>query len=721
MADKYCDHGAYTSAVVTGTISGSTLTLSAIASGVPSAGMHLIGTSILPGTYITADGSGGTGTYSLSRSHSGTPTVTELRCGRPRATPEWGVAQEGDGTATGLATPAIATITMSGATADAGDTLTILGAVLTCVASGASTNQFNAGTGTTLIDNIVTAINRTTNTATLTAQATGWTTPKIQDALFARRTGNDLEIMTRAGSATYNSGTVAQSGMTGVTGPWSFSGGAGGAWGHLENGNASLTFWPSGIAVATYGVFAVTKPLAGVIAAGDTVNIRAKRSLTWFGYGLNHELRSSGTEALPVKFLVDNGTVWADTNPQLVLDMHLAVNSGNGTFALCNISALTECHELVGQTNANGTKSLVISNTETASGGNLLILMLGGTRLSGFLLNSPGGQAVQFRSGSANAGQYRAVAEEGKAECVLSSHSFISHADGIDVNWAFHGIEFSNSGAVTANTAGVVLLGAAGSRSNIELVGCKMTGYVAGSKLVNITGLPENPSHLSFDACDLGNVSQRGPFYATRSAFLRAAERKQCITTVSRSGDRDFSMDSAFGFYEWNSQLSFPVCRALLDDGTTKWSIKALPTTNTGSISRTNSLKLPRLSTINSLADGVRTLTLEFVAESTLTPTTKTVSMLIQYVDTSGNVVTANTYGHPGAAISSSSIAWSNESGGFVTYSNVGTVNHNKWKLTFTVPSAIETGTEIGVWINLAAYSADDTKTYFFDPEIGVA
>lgn len=729
MADKYCDNGAYTSAAITGTITGTVLTVTAVASGVVCVGARVAGTSILAGTYITSagTGTGGTGTYNVSRSHGSSIAATGAESGIPWATPVWGSAQEGDGAGTGAATPAIATITMSGATADAGDTLTILGAVLTCVASGASTNQFNAGTGTTLIDNIVTAINRTTNTATLTAQATGWTTPKIQDALFARRTGNDLEIMTRAGSATYNSGTVAQSGMTGVTGPWSFSGGASGAWGYTFTMTGSLSIWPSAIGTGIYGVMASTRPHAGALQAGDDVYIRGLRRTHVYRVtnGMAHSLRSPGTSASPVRFIFDNGTVWADgADSKHIIDSHHQNNSGNFFLYLADSSFPDECHQLLGQVNASGDYTLKLQATDPSSNGNGFGL-LGRTRVENFLCDASActssGQAA-FRSGGVGSLGRRAIAQNGKM-LASGNTSYLFHSDGVSLNWSIRGVEFSNAGAAVTNT-GLISNSASGWPANIELLGCRFTNFVTGSVLYapNVsTTFWADGSHLTFDACDFGGVTNRGPYYATSSITTRFAERTQTFTVVGRSGNRDFSFDCAFGQVEWNSQQSYPVAGAVLDDGTTGWSLKVLPSTVSTNVGLDIPLRLPRLSKINSLSDGVRSLTLEFVAESTITPTARTVSMLVQYVDTSGVVQTFDTANMAGAVLSASTATWTNYSGGFVTFNNGGTVNHNRWKLVVSTPTAVKSGTEIGVIVAVGAYSTNATKTYFFDPEVVVA
>jgi hypothetical protein len=65
-------------AVVTGSVSGTTLTVTAVSSGALAVGQILTGTNVLTGTRITAlgTGSGGTGTYTVSQSHTATGLQT---------------------------------------------------------------------------------------------------------------------------------------------------------------------------------------------------------------------------------------------------------------------------------------------------------------------------------------------------------------------------------------------------------------------------------------------------------------------------------------------------------------------------------------------------------------------------------------------------------------------------------------------------------------------
>jgi hypothetical protein len=91
--------GATASAVVTGSISGTTLTVSAVASGTLAVGTRITGTGITAGTSITVlgTGTGGTGTYTVSASHTlSSTTIT----GQPDVGASFTASGAGTGTGT---------------------------------------------------------------------------------------------------------------------------------------------------------------------------------------------------------------------------------------------------------------------------------------------------------------------------------------------------------------------------------------------------------------------------------------------------------------------------------------------------------------------------------------------------------------------------------------------------------------------------------------------
>jgi hypothetical protein len=104
--------GATSSAVVTGSISGTTLTVSAVTSGTLAVGTRITGTGITAGTYITVlgTGTGGTGTYTVSASQTvSSGTIT----GQPAVGATFTATGAGTGTGTAY-TKSISSITLLG-------------------------------------------------------------------------------------------------------------------------------------------------------------------------------------------------------------------------------------------------------------------------------------------------------------------------------------------------------------------------------------------------------------------------------------------------------------------------------------------------------------------------------------------------------------------------------------------------------------------------------
>lgn len=228
----------------------------------------------------------------------------------PPAAPSASAAQDGDGLATGTATVAFMTIDLTAFTAVATNTINVCGALLTCVASGAAANQFNAGSGATLAANLASAINAATNT--VNAAAAGWRSPQLRNACYATASGAVLRIQTRAGSAVYNANANWQvSSATGFNGSavttTQFSGGASGAWGYLTNDDTLGIVWPSAMGRWSYSFMLTTRIAGPDPNAADVVYLRANNRV------LTHSLSSTTAQilfAFDINLVVDDGTVW---------------------------------------------------------------------------------------------------------------------------------------------------------------------------------------------------------------------------------------------------------------------------------------------------------------------------------------------------------------------------------------------------------------------------
>lgn len=254
--------------------------------------------------------------------------------------------QEGDGKASGTGTtPAVSVATMdfTGATAAAGATFGVHGATLTCVASGASTVQFNAGSGSTLAANLVTAINAATASPTVTTG--GVSSPYLKALVWAEASGAVLTVYSRIASSDLNQSVNASCTLVcGATGNWTsnpaasnFSGGVSGPFSRFFN-NVALT---AGInasisAIGTYGAMVVT--MMGTPATGDVMHVRTGRSSADISVSITANtsvtFRNIGTALSYFEVRFDNGTVWSDGNSNQIFTLLMDV-AGQTFTATC--------------------------------------------------------------------------------------------------------------------------------------------------------------------------------------------------------------------------------------------------------------------------------------------------------------------------------------------------------------------------------------------------
>lgn len=724
MASKYLDHGAYGAAVCTGSISTTTLTVTALTSGQLGVGSELTGTGITAGTYITALGTGlgGTGTYTVSVSQTVASTTINAAYGHPLAVPwAWGVPQEGDGTAsTPASASATVSIDLSAATAAAGATVSIMGAVLTCVASGAGANQFNAGAGATLVSNLVTAINRATNTSTIAAQGSGWKTPKVQDAVYARigSPTTTLQIMTRAGSATYNASQVVTSGLTGGSfGPYTFSGGSGGCWGYMHS---RLAIWPSAVAVAAYGLFGSSTTAsinAGWAAAGDVVYVRSSKYLRWTNNGAPMYLPAMGTAALPVKIVVDDSSVWSDgANPQVIIEQTNSNNAWNLTPQSGGFVCLSASRY------SNGTYGLLLRKTNAVGSNDYCVINIAG----GYIV-----EGVEFSCLATGASNWLTFRDNNNTpaltmgayptfkKCAFRRYDqngqsgWFFNSSAVSIRADFSDCDFSYAAATAPIPQFANPLTTTLAAYNFD--GCRFVGWPVGSRMVAATAAWTANHTMTFRNCDLGGITLLGPDLFGSALGYGMYCRSAGVFISNAGSNRDFVVNAAQGFIAWESQRSYPTLNAVLLDGTTKWSIRMVPSTTAGAVSPLGFVESPRLAKINTLGTGVRTVKLEMLLEQTLAWTKREIGFVLEYVDSTGVMRSVDTLDLAGGALDVSTAAWSS-----TTFSDGGTVTFNKRSLSVTTPLSVLDGTEMSVLPRIYTTVADSTKSVFLCPEFVV-
>lgn len=301
--------------------------------------------------------------------------------------------QEGDGKANGTgATPAVASASMdfTSATAAAGATLIVHGATLTCVASGASTNQFNAASGATLASNLASAINAATQAVTTTTG--GLTSPYLKALVWAVASGAVLTIYTRIASADLNQSANASATIScGATANWTsppatanFSGGVSGPWSVFFNIAALAAAVNSTVSGAcTYGGIIAT--MMGSPAAGDVIHVRTGRAgsnITMTGLGstaFTGNTRTVGNAASYLEIRFDNGTIWNDGNSNGVFTLQKDTTGFSASLQLNGYLYLRGQYQSGTDVQNGGVPNFKINHTATDSSGWVFTLYYGST------------------------------------------------------------------------------------------------------------------------------------------------------------------------------------------------------------------------------------------------------------------------------------------------------------------------------------------------------
>lgn len=639
------------------------------------------------------------------------------------ATPTWGVAQDGDGTAIGASTPATVSIDLSAATAAAGATISIMGSgALTCVTSGATTNQFNAGSGATLVANLVAAINRSTNTIAVLGQATGWKTPLVQNTVFARvgSPTTTLEIMTRAGSAQYNSSTVATAGFTGGTfGPYALSGGAGGAWGWVLNTSAAFG---SALAICTYGAWCQNGVIAGVFSGGDLVYVRSGKTITLGASNYSCIFTTGmGSEFNPVRFRIDRSEQWSDgTDP--VFEIRQALDGNGNTFTFGAIYS-TSYVTIEGKRISTGNYTFKITGRSSYQ------VLNGGAKL---FVNGPM-TITACKVANTNNGptgfQTTSSATDNKQTTFLNDVYFawdnlspiISSGNGKQSHVILNGCTFDNTGNTVLHTS--IFTAEQYAPTIYTFNGCRFVAFVAGSKLFSQPAQAYGQQvQLIFSDCDFGGtVTDRGPVMQYNGSTYYHTQTKY-IAIDDRLGKNEFALDTVIGFIEWNASRSQPTLNALLQDGT-EWSVRVVPSSTANMAGVSRPIVLPDFAKRNTLGSNTLRIKLEFLAEKSFVLTPAMVSVIAYYKGSNGTTNAVDSLAQQVMPVNSSE-SWSqmitdpDDSVLRPTYVSGATIYFNRYSLTVDTPTAVMDDTDVTMLVMVRAITSNATKMFFFDPEL---
>lgn len=678
MAIKYCDHGAYSPSyarfTVAGAVANSTLTVSSMIDGTIVSGQRVSWAGQPAGTdyYILASGTstGGTGTFNMSAAATiaaGTQVETfgtgTLRNGYNPTV--WGTPIDGDGQGVAPATSAaIASIDFTNTTVpSSGAVLSVMGCTaipITTAANSATNIQWSA-TLSTLLANIVTVIN-TLATATVADVPTNWNTHQVRNVVLARVVGSTIELMTVSGSELYNGRvaiSVAGVSPSNITAYW--SGGTSGCWGLVLS---QQNVGPSGnldYRTAGVGVFQQGGVIAGSIDPGDTVYLRSDKDIYIGGSGTGQNIISPKTVATtdnPPVFVVDTGDIWSYgvSNPKLRIYNEV---SGVVVFRASSGSS----YVIKGTRYNDDEYSLVIARKSGASYADFVVDTQFSASVYGTEIvdSSASGNILKFlpvNTGTSHAscrvfheckikfnGYYSLFRQSGNSSSgysLIVSDSIVEH-----YNVALPIGSIINTGTSTTSPV-----------QNILLDSVRFKGFQAGSNLVGVSSDERSPQFVvTAKNCDWGNVVLRGPILAQSLSFY--GPNLKLISGYSQYGGRDLFIDSGLGCVEWNSARGFPTLSARIYGSNDPWSIKLTPTTF-GRLSLQMPLETPRFGKFNTLPSGSRTIKVELLVHADLPVTTSDLTLVANYLDTSGVLRTTTSYLNSTTVLGDSAATWTN-------------------------------------------------------------
>lgn len=725
MVSRYCDHGAYGAGVVTGSITTTTLTVTALTSGKLAIGSEISGSGVVDGTIITSLGTGlgGTGTYTVSISQTVSSTAITGKHAPPSVIPfPWLSPQEGDGLAK-LPAASVGSAFITFSAVPAGATLTVLGVSVSL--SGVT----NAATALAAANQLAANINATSGAVGVGISNS---VPLLRNLVYARgptlgAPAGTCEIMMRVGADALNyvnntACMIATSGFTNVsstTANHQFAGGVSGCYGTLLSAAPCL---PTALGTWSYGLWGGTQaPLAGYPLAGDWMEVRGgKRLLT--NAAINPpRILSGGTAQLPCTYNIDDGTVWTEDGVNPILDLRTQIN-GAGYASMVVTGAAVIKGKKYSQTLNNLQFNLTGSNSNIYS----FAISLHSTArweyitLDGTTYNSGTG-GTQLKCDSSTSANNMASSFLGCRFVQKTNQPFINI--GLNTNYIsanLDGCTFSNIGAVVPSNGVFSWVSLYG---QVTLLSPIFENFVVGSRLLTQYVNASTPSlaHLVLKDPVLENVSHRGPYSMAFSAYTGPVNMQMFVHS-SVEDTEDFGMETRAGFLEWNSTRSQPTLMARLSDGVTPMSWRFVPTTLVANVGALCPYEFPKITKINSLANGARTFTVDLCIEENLAWTKRDIWMTVDYIATDGSRMVIDTFDPLGGALDVSTSTWSQEATGKVTFVDGGLLYHNKYKITVATPAGkdIATGTKIGITMKMGGTTTLITRGGFIDPEITV-
>jgi hypothetical protein len=574
--------------------------------------------------------------------------------------PTWGVPQEGDGnTLTPSSVSSTGSIVIN-AISSTGNTVSVCGINFTASASrsAGSSNFVNGATTLLTADNLATALN---DCVTLVSVSVAYGTPRISTLIYAR--GPTLrgdavarvDIMMRVGSTTLNFATNSSVGF--ASAGWSsaptftnFSGGISGCWGWLCNGITNLgngnVYTPS-----NYGI-AVAKPLVwtSTITYRDTIWCRTGSGRT-LDMSTNNWSRGTGSAmGFPLTLIFDTNTKWTGDSGVGVFQ----VNFSAPAFAYVHFRPDYSANS--GQTEGTSFIALMrggfrIEIDLSQASATLDVESSGYTRLHNVEFAEkalPVGNNSRFNINCPSTNTYVVTSCNFKflqtRTNLVSPFLAMGNSSGY---WTFEDCDFQyNLTGSQATVDAIAFVSSSGPTALLKFENNRFSTNGAGTQ----GGLPLKWFTGGWIQSTVQVILNRNVGIKLPSSALgfQSAPSKyrsnQMCAVLGSSGDagRSLRYETPSGIAEWDYTANYPYFSATQIEGT-PWSMR-MDWFQGGVLTPPNPFIGPKMTKINRLATGVRTIVTEFLVDSTRTINANQMGIVVSYVDSSNVPRRESTY-----------------------------------------------------------------------------
>lgn len=635
------------------------------------------------------------------------------------STPTWGVPQEGDGSSKDAATAAsIGSIAFT--TVPTSGTISISGA------SVSTTGVIGAASADAAANALATNINATTNTvSTSVANNASNNANQLRNMVYARgpsggAAAGTCEIMYRIGSGTLNYATNSNSqiasSLDGSPTVTQFAGGSGGCWGWVVN--VSAIGVSNSIATAAYGMFNALSPTVWTSAPGanDKIYIRTEngRTITTAASSFALWTGANTTPTHHANYIFDTNTQWTS-------------DSGTGVFTV-EITLAASVYSYI--------------NTIAATGGVTLPRTVSAIMYGGFVIKAVGTASSSnliLSMGSGAMSRWKNVHFVESSEVVSTSKFYIMSATGYRSIAVFDNCLFDFQPPITALKAPLININSVSTNMSVEFNGCEFRWNITGvgdpGAIINVTSYYSYTTVLKFIACRFTGYS--GKYRLFSAALTNRCSDFECVVDgcsglsmgssllalsqysgvpiqedaatlqfSSQDAGRDFRLETIRGCCDWDSGASpaYPTLGAIQPDGT-EWSLRYVVFSSLVH-NYCHPFYGPKMSQLNRLSDGYRTVRLEMLWPDAYGATSDAVALGVGYVDVDGVSRYETTLLQSAPATSTAS--WT----GAGSYTN-----HSPKYLTLTTQYQVKQYTDIAAWFALLAPATSSTHNLFVSPE----